>query len=93
MDLETLETADQVPKIVAVDKRNGSAATGVILKVIAAMTIAASFIQVLRGGCTPLTVVQFWLSLFVGATLQRAAGNARSDAVEVCLGRDESCAI
>ena len=53
--------------------------TAVILKMIAAATIACSFVQVLRGQCTALTVIQFWLSLFVGAAVQ-TAGDYQSNA-------------
>jgi hypothetical protein len=57
-----------------------------MLKFIAAATIVCSFIQVLRGECTPITVIQFWLSLFVAAAIQNTAGDGRSDMVEVGLG-------
>jgi hypothetical protein len=90
MDLEILDDVEHAPQSGASDQRRGIGPVGIVLKLIAGATIACSFIQVLRGDCTPITVIQFWLSLFVAAIAQSAAGDRRSDAVEVNLGRGES---
>jgi hypothetical protein len=93
MDLEFLTAADESPMLPTNGKRQALGRTGVLLNVIAAATIACSFIQVLRGECTPTTVIQFWLSLFVAAAVKNTAGRFRSDAVEVDLGSGDPRAI
>jgi hypothetical protein len=93
MNSKSFDTVDQASKSAAIESRRGLGPTGVMLKVIAGATIACSFLQVVRGDCTPITVIQFWLSLFVAAIAQSAAGDNRSDAVEVSLGRGESRAV
>jgi hypothetical protein len=93
MNSESLEIVAQASKSAAIENRRGLGPTGVMLKIIAGATIACSFIQVVRGDCTPITVIQFWLSLFVAAIAQSAAGDNRSDAVEVSLGRGDGRAV
>ena len=93
MDLEFLTVADQTSTSRATGKRQGIGPTAIILRLIAGTTIACSFIQVVRGECTPITVIQFWLSLFVGAAAQSAAGDSRSDTVDVAPIRGDCRAI
>lgn len=89
MDSEVRTAADHFSMPFATGKRQGIGPAGVMLKVIAAATIVGSFVQVVRGEFTPITVIQFWLSLFVGAAAQGAGSDRRSDAVEVALERGE----
>ena len=90
MDLEILDVREPASQSGAAETRHGIGPAGVMLKLIAGATIVCSFVQVVRGDCTPITVIQFWLSLFVAAIAQSAAGDRRNDAVEVNLGHGES---
>ena len=93
MDSNSADIADRQSKSSATEKRGQIGATVFILRLIAAATIVCSFVQVVRGGCTAMSVIQFWLSLFFGAAVQGAAGDWNSQAVESERDRGDGRAL